>query len=79
MLQKTVKDAVHCAGTTKRAMPHTLRRSFATHLLEDGRATRTVQELLGHRMMSAPRRFTPHVLNRGPSEVWSPIDTILGP
>jgi integron integrase len=74
-LQKAVRAAVARAGLVKPASPHTLRHSFATHLLESGHDIRTVQELLGHEDVRTTMVYT-HVLNRGPMGVRSPADSL---
>jgi integron integrase len=72
-VQRAVTRAVRESGLTRRASCHTLRHSFATHLLQRGYDIRTVQELLGHRDLKTTMIYT-HVLNRGGLGVRSPLD-----
>jgi integron integrase len=72
-LQRTVKEAVRLAGIRKPASCHTLRHSFATHLLEAGYDIRTVQQLLGHKDVSTTMIYT-HVMQKPGLGVKSPLD-----
>ena len=73
MIFTIIKDLAVKINLNKSISPHTLRHSFATHLLERGQDIRTIQELMGHKDLKTTMIYT-HVLNRGPLGVASPAD-----
>jgi len=76
-VQKIFDDAVKKAGIRKEVSVHSLRHSFATHLLESGVDLRYIQELLGHKSSKTTEVYT-HVSNKDLSKIRSPLDSILG-
>ena len=75
VIQRALSEAVRASGISKRASCHSLRHSFATHLLESGSDIRTIQELLGHDSLRTTMIYT-HVLNKGGLGVVSPADRL---
>ena len=75
-VQKIVEDACEKAGIIKNVSPHTLRHSFATHLLEGGADLRFIQELLGHQSSKTTEIYT-HVSQKALCKVQSPLDRFV--
>ena len=76
-MQKVFARAVAAVGIRKRVTVHTLRRSFATHLLEGSTDLRYIQELLGHKSSKTTKIYT-HVSSKDLVRIGSPLDTLLG-
>ena len=74
-VQNIVKYAVQEAGIKKKTTVHTLRHTFATHMLEDGTDLRYIQEMLGHESSKTTEIYT-HVTTRGFDQIKSPLDNI---
>jgi len=74
--QRICEDALHSAGINKGASIHSLRHTFATHLLENGTDIRYIQELLGHGSIRTTERYT-HVARRGALNITSPLDNLM--
>jgi len=74
-IQKAFRETAHHIGFSKRVNPHTLRHSFATHLLERGTDIRTIQQLLGHKDLKTTMIYT-HVMKHEKKSIRSPLDDI---
>ncbi len=78
IMQRAMREAARACGITKHVKTHTLRHSFATHLLEGGTDIRTIQDMLGHDDLNTTMIYT-HVVKNGPYGVTSPLDRLTPP